>query len=84
MVNVINVDSVGSVMKRWVKNEDGFQMFEKLGITQIGVLLALGVGAVVIFVVSNLWDGVAANMGTELNNLTPDSVRNDNRDGWIR
>ena len=81
---MISVDSVGSVMKRWIDNEDGFQMFEKLGITQIGVLLALGVGAVVIFVVSNLWDGVAANMGTELNNLTPDSVRNDNRDGWIR
>ena len=84
MVNTVSIESAGSVMKRWVKSEDGFQMFEKLGITQIGVLLALGVGAVVIFVVSNLWDGVAENMGTELNNLTPDSVRNDNRDGWIR
>ncbi|MFF0828874.1 hypothetical protein ACFYU8_18380 [Brevibacillus sp. NPDC003359] len=46
------------VAKRWVKNEDGFQVFEKFGLTQGGVLLAIGVAAVSVLVMNDYWSGV--------------------------
>lgn len=44
--------------KRWLNEEDGFQVFEKFGLTQGGVLVALGVAAVVVVVMSNYWSNV--------------------------
>ncbi len=46
------------VVKKWMKEEDGFQVFEKFGLTQSGVLLALGVGAVSILVMNDFWSSV--------------------------
>lgn len=47
-----------NMMKKWVKEEDGFQVFEKFGLTQGGVLLALGVAAVSVVVMNDFWGGV--------------------------
>lgn len=46
--------------KKWLSNEDGFQVFEKFGLTQGGVLLAIGVAAVSIVVMNDFWSGVGS------------------------
>lgn len=46
------------VTKKWVKEEDGFQVFEKFGLTQGGVILALGVAAVSIMIMNTVWNDV--------------------------
>jgi hypothetical protein len=77
----------GKVMKkivRWVKNEDGFEVFEKFGLTQGGVLLALGVVAVAIWFMSDLWNGVAGQMGDGgLGSMTPTGLSEYQTSGWI-
>ncbi|MCM3716583.1 hypothetical protein M3202_21295 [Alkalihalobacillus oceani] len=45
-------------LKKFVKEEEGFQVFEKFGLTQVGVLLALGIGAVCVLVLNGFWSGV--------------------------
>jgi len=50
------------IIGHWVTNEDGFEVFEKFGLTQGGVLLALGVTAVGIYFMGNLWNGVSKSM----------------------
>ncbi|WP_240377288.1 hypothetical protein [Bacillus piscicola] len=47
-----------NLMKKWLKEEEGFQVFEKFGLTQGGVLLALGVAAVCVVVMNNYWGEV--------------------------
>ena len=58
-------------MSRWVKNEDGFEVFEKFGLTQGGVVIALGVTAVAIYFMNQLWSGVAGTMGEDFSTLDP-------------
>ena len=73
------------VIGRWVKNEDGFEVFEKFGLTQGGVLLALGVTAVGIYFMSELWNGVSGQMGTEgLGNMSPGDLTDYQSQGWIQ
>lgn len=73
------------VVGRWVKNENGFEVFEKFGLTQGGVLLALGVTAVAIFFMSNLWNNVSGQMGTNgLGNMAPANLSNYQSQGWVQ
>lgn len=73
------------VIGRWVKNEDGFEVFEKFGLTQGGVLLALGVTAVGIYFMSNLWNGVSASMGTNgLGSMAPSNLTSYQASGWVQ
>ncbi len=50
---------------KWLKSEDGFQIFEKTALTQGAVLVALGVLAAVIWGMSKFWNEVF----TEITNL---------------
>jgi len=61
-------------MGRWVRNEDGFEVFEKFGLTQGGVVIALGVTAVAIYFMNSLWGGVAGSMGTDFTQMDPTSA----------
>ena len=62
------------VIGRWVTNEDGFEVFEKFGLTQGGVVIALGVTAVAIYFMNSLWSGVAGTMGNDFASLDPTSA----------
>lgn len=72
-------------LKKWVKNEDGFEVFEKFGLTQGGVLLAMGVVAVAIYFMSDLWNNVAGQMGDGgLGGMTPAGLTEYETSGWIQ
>lgn len=65
-------------MKKWAKDESGFEVFEKFGLTQGGVLLALGVCAVAVIVMNEFWSQVGDKyFGSEggLDTLNPDSAQ---------
>ncbi|ERM18281.1 hypothetical protein [Brevibacillus laterosporus] len=61
-------------MKKWAKDESGFKVFEKFGLTQGGVLLALGVCAVAVIVMNEFWSQLEINEGG-LDTLNPDSAQ---------
>lgn len=72
------------VIGRWVKDENGFEVFEKFGLTQGGVLLALGVTAVAVYFMSNLWNNVSGQMGTNgLGNMAPSNLSTYQSQGWV-
>jgi len=65
-------------VKQWVKNEDGFEVFERFGLTQGGVILAIGVAAVCVLVMNDYWSGVGSKyFGSNggLDALTPDNTQ---------
>lgn len=69
----------------WVKNEEGFEVFEKFGLTQGGVLLALGVVAVAIYFMSDLWNNAANKLGDGgLDSMTPMGLTEYQTNGWIQ
>lgn len=47
-----------ALFKGFMEEEDGFQVFEKFGLTQGGVILALGIVAVAIIVMNTFWSEV--------------------------
>ncbi|WP_374724086.1 hypothetical protein [Calidifontibacillus erzurumensis] len=70
------VKQVIGAVKKWTKEEEGFQVFEKFGLTQGGVLLALGVAAVSITVMDTFWSGVGQryfSSDTGIDSLIPGS-----------
>lgn len=52
------VEKSKELMNRFMQEEDGFQVFEKFGLTQGGVILALGVAAVAVIVMNTFWSEV--------------------------
>lgn len=70
---------------RWIKNEDGFEVFEKFGLTQGGVLLALGITAVAVYAMSSLWNSASAQLGANgLNQIAPANLANYQAAGWVQ
>ncbi|WP_026701653.1 hypothetical protein [Salibacterium aidingense] len=49
-----------SQFKQWITEEEGFQVFEKFGLTQGGVLLALIVTSVTVVIMSGFWNDVGS------------------------
>lgn len=72
-----------SKVGKWVKDEEGFEVFEKFGLTQGGVLLALGVVAIAIYFLSTLWQDVAKDMGEELSNMSPTTAGQYQGGSWV-
>lgn len=73
------------VIASWLKNEDGFEVFEKFGLTQGGVILAMGVVAVGVYFMSQLWNGVSGQLGTSgLGNINPAGLSDYQAQGWIQ
>jgi len=77
----LHFKQVGAGVKRWAKNEQGFEVFEKFGLTQGGVLLALGVVAVAIWFMSDLWKEVGGALG-DVSDMTPSGIQTDYAE-WI-
>ncbi|SHN66365.1 MULTISPECIES: hypothetical protein [Desulfitobacterium] len=67
----------------WLRNEDGFEVFEKFGLTQGGVLLALGVTAVGVFFMSSLWSSAGDSLGG-VADFSPSNIGDYQSQGWIQ
>lgn len=50
-----------NIAKKFIKDEKGFEVFEKLGLTQGGVILALGVVAVAVMAMGGFWQGIGSD-----------------------
>lgn len=71
-------------MQQWMKNEEGFQVFEKFGLTQGGVLLALGIAAVSILVMNDYWSNVGDEYFSSggLHGMNPNNAGTGVTEGW--